>query len=135
MIPLYSTSQIRNLDAFAVKKLQVPGIILMENASIGIYETILDRFDNIKCVGVVCGKGNNGGDGYAVARHFSNAGIKVKVLSFGSEGELSDNSKTNFKIIKNLSNSRKNLFLKQFKSVKDISWLKECDFIIDAISR
>ena len=87
MIPLYSTSQIRNLDAFAVKKLQVPGIILMENASIGIYETILERVDNIKCVGVICGKGNNGGDGYAVARHFSNAGFKVKVLSLGFEKE------------------------------------------------
>ena len=75
MIPLYKTSQIRNLDSFAIKGIQVPGIVLMENAAIGIYNSILERVDDIKSVGVICGKGNNGGDGYAVARHFSNAGF------------------------------------------------------------
>ncbi|MFZ1279800.1 MAG: NAD(P)H-hydrate epimerase, partial [Ignavibacteriaceae bacterium] len=64
MIPLYNTSQIRNLDTFAIKRLSVSGIVLMENAAIGIYQSILERVDNINCVGVVCGKGNNGGDGY-----------------------------------------------------------------------
>lgn len=133
MIPLYNTSQIRNLDSFAIKRLQVPGIVLMENAALGIYESILERVDKIKCVGVVCGKGNNGGDGYAVARHFSNAGYEVKVVSLGSEDDLSEDCKTNFNIIKNLSTQRKNLLLKSSKSIKDIIWLKDCDVIVDAI--
>jgi len=133
MIPLYNMSQIRNLDSFAIKRLQVPGTVLMENAAIGIYDAIIKRIDNIKCVGIVCGKGNNGGDGYVVVRHFSNAGIKVKVLSLGSEKELSEDARTNFKILKNLSRSRKNLILKKFNSVKDISWFKDCDLIVDAI--
>jgi NAD(P)H-hydrate epimerase len=133
MIPLYNTSQIRNLDAFAIKQLQVPGIILMENASTGIYEAIIEEINTINCVGIVCGKGNNGGDGYAVARHFSNAGYNVKVVSLGSEKELSDDCKTNFNILKNLSSHRKNLKIKSYKSVKDINWIKDCDIIIDAI--
>jgi NAD(P)H-hydrate epimerase len=133
MIPLYSTFQIRNLDSFAIKRLNIPGIVLMENAAIGIYQSILDRVDTLKSVGVVCGKGNNGGDGYAVARHFSNSGFDVKVISLGSEKDLSEDCKTNLNILKNLSSQRKNLLIKSFKSIKDISWLKDCDVIIDAI--
>ena len=80
MIPLYNTSQIRNLDSFAIRRLSVPGIVLMENAALGIYHSILERVENINCLGFVCGKGNNGGDGSAVARHFSNTGFVVKVI-------------------------------------------------------
>lgn len=133
MIPLYSTSEIRNLDSFAIKRLEVPGIVLMENAAIGIYESILERVENIKCVGVICGKGNNGGDGYAVARHFSNAGFDVKVLSLGSQKEMSEDCKINFRILKNLSDQRKNLIIKSYKSIKDVNWFKDCNIIIDAI--
>lgn len=133
MIPLYNIAQIRNLDVFAIKRLQVPGIVLMENVAIGIYESITERVDNIKSVGVVCGKGNNGGDGYAVARHFSNAGFDVKVISLGTETDLSEDCKTNFNILTKLSSQRKNLKIKFYKSTKDISWFKDCDIIVDAI--
>lgn len=133
MIPLYNTSQIRNLDSYAISKLQIPGIVLMENAAIGICESILERVDNIKCVGVVCGKGNNGGDGFAVARHFSNSGYDVKVLHLGSEKEMSEDCKINYNVLKNLSNQRKSINIKFYKSSKDINWFNDCDVIIDAI--
>jgi hydroxyethylthiazole kinase-like uncharacterized protein yjeF len=133
MIPLYKTSQIRNLDSFAIKGLHIPGVVLMENAAIGIYNSILERVDYIKSVGVICGKGNNGGDGYAVARHFSNAGYKIRVLTIGSEKEMTEDCKINFHILKNLSHQRKNLKIKSYKSEKDINSLKDCDIIIDAI--
>lgn len=133
MIPLYKTSEIRDLDAFALKSLQVPGIMLMENASLGIFESIITRVDLITSVGIICGKGNNGGDGFAVARHFSNAGFDVKVISLGNENELSEDCRINYHILKNLSNTRKNLKIKLFGSIKDLNWIKNCDIIIDAI--
>jgi NAD(P)H-hydrate epimerase len=133
MIPLYNTSQIRNLDTFAIKRLKIPSVVLMENAAIGIYQTIVERVDNIISVGIVCGKGNNGGDGYAVARHFSNAGFDVKVISIGTESDLSEDCKTNFNILKNLSANRKNLKIKSYKSSKDVNWLKGCSLVVDAI--
>lgn len=133
MIPLYNTSQIRNLDSYAIKKLHVPGIVLMENASIGIYQAITENFESIKKVGFICGKGNNGGDGYSVARHFSNAGFDVKVISIGSIDEMSDDCKINFTILKKLSSSRKNLKIKFYKTLNDTNWLKDCDLIVDAM--
>jgi len=133
MIPLYNTAQIRNLDSFAIKKLKVPSIVLMENAAIGIYESILERVNNINCVGIICGKGNNGGDGYAVARHFSNAGFTVKVLSIGFANEMSSDCLTNYNILKNLSSERKNLKIRSYKSKEDTNWLKDCNILVDSI--
>jgi len=134
MIPLYSTSQIRDFDSHAINKLQVPGIVLMENAALGIYQAILERLDNtVKSIGFICGKGNNGGDGFAVARHFSNAGFSVKVVSIGNETGFSKDCKTNYIILKNLSAKRKNISIKPYKSIKDISLLRNCDVLIDAM--
>ncbi len=133
MIPLFNTEQIRRLDSFAIMQLNVPSIVLMENAAIGIYQSILERVAKLNSVGVICGKGNNGGDGFAAARHFSNAGYDVKVISIGTIKELSDDCKINFDILKKLSVQRKNLNIKSYQSLKDIIWLKDCDVIIDAM--
>jgi len=133
MIPLYNTSHIRNLDSFAIKRLRVPGVVLMENASLGIYNSILEKITGLRTIGIVCGKGNNGGDGFAVARHFSNAGYGVNVISLGSINEMTDDCKVNFEILRELAVRRKNLNIKYFRSLKDLLVLKRADIIIDAI--
>lgn len=133
MIPLFSNSQIRALDSFAINKLQVSGIVLMENAAIGITETILGRFPDISTVGIVCGKGNNGGDGFAVARHLSNKGIDVQVIYLSDSLSMSDDCRTNFELCSNLAQVRKNLKLSQFSGIKQLKLIHNCDLIIDAI--
>lgn len=136
MIPLYTTAQIRELDAFAIKSLGVPGPLLMENAAIGIAQSILEKLDYPDlsvCFGIVCGKGNNGGDGYAVARHLSNIGYPVKVLSLGNEKEMSDDCKINFNILRKLSGTRKNIDLKRFRTISDLKFFKGCGVIVDAM--
>lgn len=133
MIPLYNTSDIRRLDSFAINSLKVPGIVLMENASIGIYQIINQKYSGIKSIGIICGKGNNGGDGFAVARHFSNAGIEVKVIYVGAANSMSGDCRTNYEILKRLSLRRNNLKIRAFKFVNDINWLIKCDLIVDAM--
>ena len=59
--------------------------------------------------------------------------LSVKVLSLGSEKEMSDDCKINYSILKNLSDQRKNLKIKSYESIKDINWFKDCNIIIDAI--
>lgn len=133
MIPLFSNSQIRDLDSFAINKLHVPGIVLMENAAIGIAENILARFPKISSVGIVCGKGNNGGDGFAVARHLSNKGIDVKIIYLGDPISMTEDCRANFEICNNLTQVRKNLKLTQFAGIKQLKLIENSDLIIDAI--
>ncbi|MCA2004384.1 MAG: hypothetical protein LDL01_01190, partial [Ignavibacterium sp.] len=120
MIPLYSNSQIRALDSYAINQLQTPGIMLMENAAIGISQAILGKYPGIKNIGIVCGKGNNGGDGFAVARHLSNSNRNVKVIYLGDPQSMSDDCRTNFEICLNLSHQRENIKLIQFSSTKQL---------------
>ncbi|MBK7819420.1 MAG: NAD(P)H-hydrate epimerase [Sphingobacteriaceae bacterium] len=61
---------------------KIPSLILVENVALEIFHFITDanfQFRINPSVGIICGKGNNG-DGFAVARHLSNAGFNVKVL-------------------------------------------------------
>jgi len=80
--PVLSRQQSRALDRLAMDKYQMPGIILMENAGKGCAAIILELLKGIEepAVTILTGKGNNGGDGFVVARHLSNAGVFVTIL-------------------------------------------------------
>src|SRR3989304_9183556 len=132
MIPLYSTKQIRQIDDYAINKLGVSGIVLMENASMAIFQKITDYFV-FNSIGFVCGKGNNGGDGFAAARHFVNAGFQVKVIYLGNQDEMSPDCKTNFSVLRKVARTQKNISIEKYKSVKSLSSLKNCDIICDAL--
>ncbi len=132
MIPLYSTEQIRKVDEKAINRLGIPGIVLMENASKEIFQSITNNFE-FRSIGFVCGKGNNGGDGFAAARHFANAGYDVKVLSLGNPDEMSADCKTNFSILKKIATSQKNVSISRLKSPGEVAQLKKCDIICDGL--
>jgi NAD(P)H-hydrate epimerase len=133
MIPLFSNFQIRDFDAFAINKLGMSGLVLMENAAIGITEIILSKYPSLNSVGILCGKGNNGGDGFAVARHLSNKGIDVTVIFLGDSSSMSDDCRSNYEVCKNLSLQRKHLKLLNFSDIKQLKLFKNVDLIIDAI--
>ena len=77
MRPL-SQIEIRNVDRVAIDQFGLPGVVLMENAGRGCAEAI-GRHWVPGSVVVCCGKGNNGGDGFVIARYLENAGWRVKV--------------------------------------------------------
>lgn len=134
MIPLYSTKQIREVDEYAIKGLKIPGIVLMENASLQIYNNTITKIStSFNKAGFICGKGNNGGDGFAAARHFYNNGFEVVVIYLTGEDELSGDAATNFKIIKNISQTDSLLQLKKFNSIQNLKLLQTCDIIFDAL--
>lgn len=136
MIPLYSAQQVRDADSFAINTIAIPSIILMENAARSIFETILGNTNTdsgFRNVGIVCGKGNNGGDGFALARHFLNNEFTVKLISLGAEEELKGDALINFRITKNLLNLYPQSKLIVFENIKDLSLLEDCNIIIDAM--
>ena len=73
--------QIRELDVLAIEHVGIPGLALMENAGRGTAEFIYDSLIDPKhaSVLILCGAGNNGGDGFVVARHLHNAGVNATV--------------------------------------------------------
>jgi NAD(P)H-hydrate epimerase len=78
---IYSAAQVRALDAFEIEKRRVPGYTLMTRAAEGALKILRARWPQARRVAVVCGAGNNGGDGYVLARLAQTAGLEVLVLA------------------------------------------------------
>lgn len=134
MIPLYSSQQVREADSYAINTLAIPSIVLMENASRSIFDSILRNMNSsVDNIGIVCGKGNNGGDGFAVARHFLNNEYNVRIISLGGEDELKGDALTNFRILKNLLIDYPQSKIIIYESNKDLSALDDCEIVIDAM--
>jgi len=83
--------EMREMDRTAIKEYGIPGAILMENAGRGAAARILEAYREMKCAGkvlILCGKGNNGGDGFVIARHLHNAGLRVAVRYVGDAEKI-----------------------------------------------
>lgn len=134
MIPLYSTAQIREIDNIAIKEFKIPGILLMENASSGIYRSsILKLPTGTNKIAFICGKGNNGGDGFAAARHFYNNGYQIAVIYMADGDELKGDAATNFNILQKLADSDNNIILKKFNSLNDLKILHNYHAVFEAL--
>jgi NAD(P)H-hydrate epimerase len=94
-----SRDESRLLDRRAQEEFGVPGIVLMENAGRGSVGVLL-RLARPKHVAICCGKGNNGGDGFVIARQLDNAGVAVHVLLFALSADLKGDAATNCAIVK-----------------------------------
>jgi hydroxyethylthiazole kinase-like uncharacterized protein yjeF len=78
---IYSAAQVRALDAWEIEKRQVPSFTLMTRAAEGALQVLRARWPQARRVAVVCGAGNNGGDGYVLARLAKAAGLDALVLA------------------------------------------------------
>ncbi|MET0022243.1 MAG: NAD(P)H-hydrate dehydratase [Candidatus Thiodiazotropha sp. 6PLUC1] len=85
---LYRAEQVREFDRIAIEEFSIPGEALMERAGARAFEAIQHRWPGIGEIVVVCGLGNNGGDGYVVARLALQAGFRVRVLQLGDEEKI-----------------------------------------------
>ena len=91
-----SAAQSKALDAFALDKLGISGLVLMENAGRGLAELLLAQ--KPASVAVVAGRGNNGGDGMVIARHLDGSGIPVRILLLAQPDRLSPDCAQNWQI-------------------------------------
>ncbi len=86
---LYQIAAIRELERLAIEKYNLPEATLMENAGQAVFQALRDRWPDAKQIWVFCGKGNNGGDGYVVARLAAEQGLSVQVRHLGQTDNLS----------------------------------------------
>ena len=92
--PLYDAEQMRAADSWAIEEVGVPSLDLMETAGAALGEAAI-ALAGSDPAHVVCGKGNNGGDGLVAARHMRAAGLDVEVLLLGPAAELSPDAAAN----------------------------------------
>jgi len=85
---LYRAEQVRELDRTAIEDQGIPGAELMERAGRAAYDLLRQRWPDARDITVVCGIGNNGGDGYVVARYARTDGLAVRVLQLGDVQRL-----------------------------------------------
>ncbi len=98
---LVKASEMQEMDRKTIQELGVPGVVLMENAGRGASRAFLDHFlpePGAKVV-IVCGRGNNGGDGYVVARYLHNAGLKPAVIILSPLDRIQGDALINLNII------------------------------------
>lgn len=85
---LYRAEQVRELDRIAIEEYGIPGATLMERAGAAAFQLLRQLWPEARDLTVVCGAGNNGGDGYVVARLAGAAGLSVRVLQLGDPQKL-----------------------------------------------
>jgi len=123
--------EIRRIDKRAIEEYGISGLILMENAGLQVSLEILEHYSPLaqKRVAIIAGKGNNGGDGFVVARHLYNRGIRVEVYLIGESTEIKGDARVNLDILKKIG-----IPLYERVTSNDLSApLRYTDIIVDAI--
>ncbi len=92
-------SQSRRLDERATAEYGISGLVLMENAGRGVADTLCD-LGIAGPVVICCGRGNNAGDGFVIARHLDLRGHQVRVVVWADPQELSGDAAANFRILR-----------------------------------
>lgn len=85
---LYTAAQVRELDRIAIEEFSIPGITLMESAGGAAYQLMRSKWPDAKTILILCGPGNNGGDGYILARLAKEDGLAVKLQLIGDHTKL-----------------------------------------------
>jgi hydroxyethylthiazole kinase-like uncharacterized protein yjeF len=100
-------AEVRAFDAWAINTLGIPGVVLMENAGRSCAELIEKNIADIAAprVCVFCGTGNNGGDGYVIARHLLNSGVNVTVVISGDRTKIKGDAKINLDLLEKMDQS------------------------------
>lgn len=133
-VKVVTAAQMRAMDACAIEELGIPGVVLMENAGRAVVDAIEEHFERETpmTVAVFCGKGNNGGDGYVVARHLANRGHDVVIFALAAIDELQGDALTNARIAEKIGLEK--------REIRDRAALSELlfdprdfDLIVDAL--
>lgn len=133
-----TAAEMREVDRLTTESYAVPGILLMEQAATRVTEAIEKRFGPLenKRATVICGKGNNGGDGAAVARLLRVKGAAVTVLLLGRIDDARGDARTNFEIARKLAGDSDQFRFVEIESSDQLRNLiaeSSADLIVDAI--
>ncbi|UCE99633.1 MAG: NAD(P)H-hydrate epimerase [Planctomycetota bacterium] len=128
--------EVRAFDSWAINTLGIPGAVLMENAGRSCSEFIKEKLAGVARpkVCIFCGTGNNGGDGYVIARHLLNSGFEVVVVLCGDRGKIKEAAKTNLDVLEGLGQPIEELRLEKDNIGEHVeSFACDCDMVVDGL--
>lgn len=129
---ILTSDQMASIDRRATERYGIPSIVLMENAAVALAEAVTTHFPSADTVALFCGPGQNGGDGFALARHLENKGITPLVIVIGERAKYRGDAATNLEICVRLG-----LPILDVVDGDDLSHAlaraSEADLIVDAI--
>ncbi len=98
---LVTAAEMKQMDRQTIESFGIPGIVLMENAGSGATRVLLEQFPDLKQkrVGIVAGRGNNGGDGFVIARYLAHRNIKVSVYLLAEQASISGDAAANLRLL------------------------------------
>lgn len=124
-------SEMKKLDKVAIEDYEIQSAVLMENAGALVAANIIEM-ETVKTVTVVCGTGNNGGDGFVAARHLHNKGMQIKIFVIGNMKDISGDALVNLNILRKME-----LPIENIKELNNLVRLekasKASDLTIDAV--
>jgi hydroxyethylthiazole kinase-like uncharacterized protein yjeF len=129
-----NTRQMRDADRRTIEEIGIPSIVLMENAGRQAVAAMEAAYDDLATsqVGVLCGRGNNGGDGFVVARTLIQRGVDVGVFLLGSVSEITGDARINLEVL-----GRIGVTVVEISSAQEwelhFTEISECDLVVDAI--
>ena len=131
-----NTQQMREADRRTIDDIGLPSIVLMENAGRQTVAAMEAAFDELATshVAVLCGRGNNGGDGFVVARTLAQRGVEAMVFLLGSVADVQNDARINLEVL-----GRIGLTVVEITNAQEwelhFTEVSECDLIVDAIAR
>jgi NAD(P)H-hydrate epimerase len=124
----------QQLDAAAIKEFGIPRLVLMENAGRAFVDVLEQHAAPLsdKSVLILCGKGNNGGDGFVIARHLSNRGACVHVALLERKRDVKGDAKTNLGILlKMIASKKSSVALEEISSTRRFSRLTNTSRLLE----
>lgn len=129
---LLTREQIRNYDKVAIETLGMPSITLMENAGAGTARLIARTLEAGQRVVVVAGPGNNGGDGYVIARHLSNMGVQVTTYLAVPRQKIRGDALINLQVLEAMDGPIVDLSSEE-QYAEFTTALAHCNLVVDAL--
>jgi NAD(P)H-hydrate epimerase len=128
--------EVRAFDTWAINTVGIPGVVLMENAGRSCAKLIKEELAGVANpkVCIFCGTGNNGGDGYVIARHLLNSGFRVAVVLCGDGEKIKGDAKKNLDILEGMGQPIKQLKLKDGDISSQVeAFSADADMLVDGL--
>lgn len=134
---LMSRDESRAFDDWAINELGVPGVVLMENAGRSCAQLIAEKLSKVDKprICIFCGTGNNGGDGFVIARHLLNRKFNVIVVICGDRNKIKGDAKINLDVLEGLGAQIEKLDVDTEPDIESrtAGVAQDADMIVDAI--